>query len=252
MSEARKMEVFEIDVSCLHPVEWNPNSQSDKTFNALVENIKEIGMVEPLMISPSPEKGHGHFDIVSGEHRYEACKLLGYEKIPCIVRELDADLVKFQNVRMNVLKGKLDPVKFTKLFNEMASKYGNEMTKQMMAFVDEHAFNAVYLDIKRELPPDLQKKLDESKDELKTVDDLSRILNELFTKYGDTLDEDYMVFTYGGRAHYWIVMDADMKKTMETATEMCHASGVSINRFFKHLLASSAVEEAMAFAAVDR
>ena len=243
--DSENMKVVNLEVEVLHVVDWNPNKQDEKTFNALVENIQELGMVEPILVSP---KGSGEYEIVSGTHRYEACKLLGYTEIPCIVKDLDADMVKFQNVRMNVLKGKLDPVKFTKLFNEMADKYGEEMTKQMMAFVDDNAFKAVYLDIKRELPKELQEKLEEAKDEIKTVDDLSRVLNELFTKYGDTLDNDYMVFTYGGKTHLWVIMDDTVKKALVNVCESCHASGVSVNRFFARLLSTSAVDEALAWA----
>lgn len=224
--EKEQLKVIEIELDKLEVSDFNPNVQDDKVFNALVNNIEELGMVEPLLVAP---KGDGVFTIVGGAHRYEACKVLGYETVPCVVKELDEDMVKFQNVRMNVLKGKLDPVKFTKLFNEMADKYGEELTKEMMAFVDEKAFDSVYMDIKKELPKDLQDKLEEAKEEIKTVDDLSRILNEMFSKYGDTLENDFMVFQYGSKTHYWIIMNDQTKKTMDRIAERCVAEGLNIN-----------------------
>ena len=133
-------EIVQLSIDDIELNEWNPNIQKDTVFNALVENMEQIGMVEPIMVMPQGE--NGKYKIVSGEHRLEACKVLGEKQIPAYVMDdFDEDMAKFQLVRMNVLKGSLDPVKFTKLFDNMADKYGKELTKQMMALVDEKAFD---------------------------------------------------------------------------------------------------------------
>jgi len=238
--EKEKPEVVELPISAVKPNAWNPNTQSEEVFNALVENIQEIGMVELILVVPDPEV-EGEYIVISGEHRLEACRVLGYETIPAIVRyEFNEDMQKFQTVRMNVLKGKLDPVKFTKLFDEMAAKYGEEMTKQLMKFVDEKAFKDVYMSVKKELPKELQDKLEKAKDEIRTVDDLSRVLNELFSKYGDTLDQNFMVFTYGGKTHLWVIMDAELKKFLiDVLVERMKERKIDATEFFKIVLAES-------------
>jgi hypothetical protein len=128
-------------------------------------------------------------------------------------------------------------VKFTKLFDEMAQKYGEQMTKQMMMFVDDKAFKDVYMSVKKELPKDLQEKLEKTKDEIKTVDDLSRVLNELFSKYGDTLDQNFMVFTYGGKTQLWVRMDKELYELMiKDVAERLKKDGGDINEWFKLLV----------------
>ena len=216
--------------------EWNPNVQKDAVFNALVENIREIGMVEPLMVLPADEDGK--YKLISGEHRFEACKVLGFTEIDAYVMEdFDEDMAKFQLVRMNVLRGSLDPVKFTKLFDEMADKYGKELTKQMMALVDEKAFDNLYVNVRKELPKELQKKMSEAKSELKSVDDLSRILNEMFSTYGDTLKNNFMIFQYGGKTHLWVIMDDKLKKKMiNEVVEELKAGNYDINQYFSKLI----------------
>jgi len=233
----QKTEVTEVPIDKIRPNEWNPNTMNTDVFNALVENIKEIGMVEPVMLVPDHEN-EGDYVVISGEHRWEACKLLDYKTIPAIIREkFDEDMQKFQTVRMNVLKGKMDPLKFTQLFDEMAEKYGEEMTKDMMSFVDDKAFNDVYMEVKRELPEDMQDKLEESRKEIRTVDDLSRILNELFSKFGNTLDNNFMIFTYGGKVHLWILMETDFKELLiDQYIEDFKEKGVDANRFFELLV----------------
>lgn len=233
----RKTEVVEIPIEKIKPNPWNPNVMSTEVFNALVENIKEIGMVEPIMLVPDPDE-EGTYLVISGEHRWEAMKLLDYKTAPSIIREeFDMDMQKFQTVRMNVLKGRMDPVKFTQLFDEMAEKYGEEMTKELMSFVDEKSFKDLYMEVKRELPKDMQDQLESSKKEIKTVDDLSRILNELFSKFGNTLDNNFMIFTYGGKVHLWVLMESDLKEFLvDDLIEDFKEFNVDASSFFRILL----------------
>lgn len=237
MAEFEKSDlVFKVPLDVIEPNEWNPNRQDDAVFNATVENIQETGMLQPILIVTI---GDGRYRIIDGEHRYEACKLLGYETIDAIIQDFDEDVQKFQTMRFNLLKGKIDPVKFTKLFNELAGKYGEDMTKQMMMFVDEKAFEQAYLDIKKGLPKELKKKLEETKAELKTIDDLSRILNELFSKYGDTLAQNFMVFSFGGRTHLWVQMGDKLKKVlMDEVVERLKEDRSNINDFLLELMES--------------
>jgi ParB/RepB/Spo0J family partition protein len=232
-----KTEVVELPIESIEPNPWNPNTMSVDVFNALVENIKEIGMVEPIMVVPK-EGEQNKYVVISGEHRWEACKVLDYKTVPSIIRDkFDEDMQKFQTVRMNVLKGKMDPIKFTQLFDDMAEKYGEEMTKEMMKFVDDKAFKEVYMEVRRELPKDMQDKLDSSRKEIKTVDDLSRILNELFSKYGNTLDQNFMIFTYGGKVHLWVLMTQEFKDVLvDQMIEDFKEHDINASRFFEILV----------------
>jgi len=224
-----------VPIEQVEPNPWNPNVQDDRTFDALVENIQEVGMDEPVLVR---QLENGKYQVINGEHRYEACKVLGFDEIPVIVSDkFDEDMAKFQTVRRHVIQGKMDPMKFTKLFDDMADKYGEEMTKEMMKFTDEKAFNDLYVSVKEELPDDMKEDLDKARGEVKTVDDLSRILNELFSKYGDTLDYNFMVFSYGGRSHLWVLMDNDTKKIVfDEIVEKLKDEGLDANAYFKRLI----------------
>lgn len=243
-------------VDRLVPAPWNPNKQNDKTFNNLVDNIQTTGFDEAIEIVPldndhadmrqkylTPEQyelavqGEVFGFIVGGHHRWEAAKVLDMEVVPVVVKnEYDEDMVKFQNVRKNLLKGKLDPIKFTQLYDEMSEKYGEELVKEQMALLDERLMKELVVRVREELPPELQRKMEEAKDEIRTVDDLSRILNELFSKYGDTLEYSYMVFTFGGKTHYWVEMDKSTKKAMDAVAGFCFDHQANINEVFSRLL----------------
>lgn len=232
-----RIQVVYIPIEEIFEPEWNPNDQTPEVFNALVANIKEFGMKEPLLVAHRKEGGYWS---ISGSHRLKAGRVISMKELPCIIEEkFDEDMQKFQNMRFNMIKGKLDPVRFTKLFDEMTKKYGDEATKALMAFTDKAAFEQVYLTAKASLPKDMQKELDKARGEIKTIDGLAAILNEMFAKYGSSLDHGYMVFSYGGQSHLWIIMDDATKKMADTMKKIALETGMNINDVFREMVAVS-------------
>ena len=75
-------EYKEISVGEIEANQWNPNQMKDKEFDRLVKEIDESGMIDPIQVVPLDS---GKYRIMGGEHRYHACKLLGYETVPSIV-----------------------------------------------------------------------------------------------------------------------------------------------------------------------
>lgn len=68
--------------------------QADKRqVAALVESIKEVGLLNPITVSPARVFFNGQkidgFQLVAGLHRLEACKDLGWDDIPVAVVDLD-------------------------------------------------------------------------------------------------------------------------------------------------------------------
>lgn len=240
--------------------DYNPNEQDDATFNALVEQIAEVGITENIVVvdhTGNEEWEHPEtpYEVVSGNHRGKAAQVLDYETIPARIysfEEWDSDFVKFQNIRHNVLKGKMSPEKFTKLFTSLATKYGEQATQDMMMFVDQEAFKKTLIDMTKDLPPEMRKEIEKSKDDIKTVDDLSNLLNRLFSEYGDTLAHDFMIFDYGGRQHYWIRMDKELKDKMASVKGEVMAQRVSMNDLFKQLVLQHAESVISDLPRIDR
>jgi len=52
-------------------------------LNELAESIKEKGIIEPIIVRPK----NGRFEIIAGERRYRAAKLIGLNELPCIERD---------------------------------------------------------------------------------------------------------------------------------------------------------------------
>ena len=85
----------------------------------------------------------------------------------------------------------------------------------------------------------MQIELDKARGEIKTIDGLAAILNEMFAKYGSSLDHGYMVFSYGGQSHLWIIMDDATKKMADTMKKIALETGMNINDVFREMVAVS-------------
>lgn len=229
-----KHELKYLPLDAIAANDWNPQDQDEAVFSRLVDEITEVGFIDPLEVVPLSD---GTYRILGGEHRWKAARAAGLHEVPCIVlteaKWKDEDLQKFTTVRLNVLKGSLNPEKFLSLYNEMVGKYGKDAIQSMMGFTDAHAFQkilgGVKKGMKKVLPKEMQDEFDKQSAEAKTVADLSRILNALFAKYGDTVNQSFMVFTYGKQEHIYVAMDKPMRMAMDKVMSYCKTTGEDIN-----------------------
>lgn len=230
----RAVELQYIAINLIHPNEWNPQDQKKEVFEALVEAIKEHGCIDPIQVVQMED---GTYRILGGEHRWAASKEAGLKEIPCAIltegKWREEDLQKVATVKLNALKGHLDPAKFLKLHAELGSRYTSDALRKMMGFTDAKVYakllGGVKKNIAKSLPPELQKKAQQALDEAKTVQDLGTVLNTLLAQYGDTLDKGFMVFSYGGQNHLFVAMDKTMRKGMDRVVEYCRATGAHLS-----------------------
>jgi len=212
----------------------NPNEMDDKTFNRLVQEITEVGFVEPLQIAPGEG---GKFTIVGGEHRYNAAIVLGWEKVPCIIKmDWNSDVVELINVRLNVLRGKLNPEKFKTLYDKVAERYGHEQLKELFGFTDSDAWNKLVGGVEDALkqsgvPEEAIDKIKKKAGKAKGIDGLGKVLRKFFESHSGDLSHGFMIFSHGGKSHVYIEMDEKLFSAIETVMEKCRRSNKSISDF---------------------
>jgi len=231
-------EVRLIPIDLLVEAPWNPQKMTDREFNALVENIRQVGLIDPLQVVPLPD---GKYRVIGGNHRLQALRILEYEYVQCVICEdFDEDLQRLQSVRMNVIHGKLDPEKFLRLHEEMVKKYGKEAIDLYM-ITDEKILKSLMKDLKEGLPPEMAKKMDEARKEIKTIDDVGKVLNEIFSKHGDTLKFGFLVFSFGGKEHHYVEMDQKLLKRVKYLEELAVAREEPLSNIFNRALAEKGV-----------
>jgi len=202
-------EMKEVDLSLVVPNPWNPNEMDEKVFDLLCKKIQENGFLEPIGVVEISDPVY-KYRIISGEHRFRACKILNFTKIPAVIyKDFDEDRQKFITLQVQVLQGKLNPTKMSNLLISYANKYEKEVLTELVGFTDKDALDVVYAQVTRDLPEEMKVKMEESKPQIKTIDDLSNVLNSLFNEYGTTVPYHFMFFAYGGKQH--VMIQADKK-----------------------------------------
>src|SRR5258707_8644926 len=81
--------VQDIPLTNIQESRTNPRRQFDETkLSELADNIRQHGVLQPVLVRPLPDGEDGFFELVAGARRYRASRLAGRETIPASVREL--------------------------------------------------------------------------------------------------------------------------------------------------------------------
>lgn len=80
-SRAQTIEMIPVDA--IHVL--NPRARNRRQHREIVENISTIGLKRPITVSRRKTKNAVRYDLVCGEGRLEAFRMLGETKIPAVV-----------------------------------------------------------------------------------------------------------------------------------------------------------------------
>ena len=97
----------EIRIENLKAFENNPFIfREDTAFDMLIDSISNLGVLTPIIVRSLDD---GNYEIISGHRRAEACRRLGIETIPCIVKELTKDEATVILVDLNLQRDEVLP-----------------------------------------------------------------------------------------------------------------------------------------------
>lgn len=84
--DARKPNVEAIPLAALTPFRNHPfQVKEDEEMAQLIRSIADAGVLSPALARPLPDGG---YELISGHRRLAACKALGMDTMPVIVRDL--------------------------------------------------------------------------------------------------------------------------------------------------------------------
>lgn len=238
MSSKYKMNVQELDIEIVEKWEDNPNQMNDSEFNALCNELDANGLIDPIQVVGPQEDGK--YLILGGHHRYDAARVLGWSEIACVVLAPDewkGEKVEFQNIKMNVLKGNLNPQKMMKWYEDKAKHYSAEALAELTGHVNIDAFLKIVGEMRKSikdsgLPDDIKDKVAETLSEVKTIDGLSNVLNSIFAKYGDTLKYGFVSFSYGGQNNLYVQATKETWNIVNKMKDECCEKQIDINILF--------------------
>ena len=99
--------IFELEVALLQSNTLQPRGViSAESLNDLVGSIREQGILEPLVIAKTP----AGYQIIAGERRWRAAKILGFAKVPVVVKETTPQGMLEMSIVENVQREDLNPI----------------------------------------------------------------------------------------------------------------------------------------------
>lgn len=107
INEAKTNDILEIPLNEIRSNPYQPRkSFNDETLQEMAESIKELGVVQPIIVKKSI-KG---YELVAGERRTKAARLAGLETIPAIIKNFnDQEMMEIALVE-NIQREDLNPI----------------------------------------------------------------------------------------------------------------------------------------------
>ena len=113
--------IVEIPIEDIYPNANQPRTHFDeKALQELAESIKVLGIIQPITV----RKDGAKFEIISGERRYRASKMVGLKEIPAYVRLVnDQELLEMALVE-NIQREDLDAIEVALTYQRLLEEIG--------------------------------------------------------------------------------------------------------------------------------
>ena len=155
-------DVAMMTLAMLKPSKTNPRKDfAESAMKDLVASIKDKGIIQPLIVRRTNTCAEEH-EIVCGERRYRAAKVLGLENIPCIICDMTDTQVAEVQIVENLQREDLTPIEEAKSYEILANLFDWPELAAKVGKSQQYVFTRLNL---LNLIPDFQKML--AKGELK-------------------------------------------------------------------------------------
>ncbi|MBF0102211.1 MAG: ParB N-terminal domain-containing protein [Desulfobacterales bacterium] len=136
-------EYRELTIDQLVKADWNYKKDNDSLLAKLKENIRKNGQIENLVVR---ELGSGLYEIVNGNHRYDALVQLGIRSVYCYNLGCISKLVaKRIAVELNETRFQTSMDHFGSILKEISLEFGMEHLEQTLPFTAQDITNFIEL-----------------------------------------------------------------------------------------------------------
>lgn len=122
--------VLTLRISEVEPNKNQPRQTFDEDSIAnLAESIRENGLIQPIVV----RKTAMGYQIIAGERRWRACRMLGMNEITAVVKEFDDEQVAKAALIENIQREDLNPIEEAAAYKDLMEKYC--MTQEQLSKV---------------------------------------------------------------------------------------------------------------------
>ena len=127
--------VVQIKIDDIRPNRAQPRADfNQNSIIRLADSIRRYGILQPLTVRPSDPEDSCRYELIAGERRLRAARLLGYLTVPCIIKEADektsAELAIIENLQREDLNMFEEAYGYKKLI-EMHGLTQDEVARRM-------------------------------------------------------------------------------------------------------------------------
>ena len=121
--------IVELELDAIEVNPFQPRSNfNDETLQELASSIKELGVIQPITVR---KMDFNKYQLVSGERRFRASKLIGLETIPAYIRIAnDQESLEMALVE-NIQRQDLDPIEIALSYQRLIDEI--QLTQEKMS-----------------------------------------------------------------------------------------------------------------------
>ncbi len=124
-----EQDVQSLPLDQIMPNRYQPRMMfQDAELEELAQSIKEHGILQPIVVR---RKGDGMFELIAGERRFRAAKMVGLSKIPVIVRNSNDEKALALALIENIQRQNLNPMEEAKAYSRLMGEFG--LTQDLVA-----------------------------------------------------------------------------------------------------------------------
>lgn len=121
--------VLYIDINDIRPNTTQPRKHFDEEkLEELASSIDQHGLIQPIVLR---KLGKG-YEIVAGERRWRASRIVGLKQVPCIVKELTDEENMLLAIIENMQREDLNPIEEAEGLKQMIDTYG--LTQEQVSY----------------------------------------------------------------------------------------------------------------------
>lgn len=119
-------------LASLSPDDIKPNAVQPRTtfvqqdLDELVDSIREVGLLQPIVVRPieGAAPNGPHYELVMGERRLRASKILGLATIPAVVKNTADDAMLRDALLENLHRANLNPLEEASAYQQLLADFG--------------------------------------------------------------------------------------------------------------------------------
>ena len=117
--------ILQIKIDEIKPNRAQPRAEFDNnSIIRLADSIRRYGILQPLTIRKTAVDAPFSYELIAGERRLRAARLLGYLTVPCIIIEADEKMSAEMAIIENLLREDLNMFEQARGFKQLIDNYG--------------------------------------------------------------------------------------------------------------------------------